>query len=61
MQRSYQLSVEIRRNEKAMARQLINVNKECHCHKFSIDALFALTYASEYTGIYLAGELFSCI
>jgi len=41
--------------------KLINVNKECHCHKFSLYSLFVVTYASEYTGIYLAGELFSCI
>jgi len=31
MQRSNQLSVEIEINENTMAKELINLNKDCHC------------------------------
>jgi len=31
MQKSYQLSLEIRINENTMGKALININKDCHC------------------------------
>jgi len=34
--RSNQLSVEIRRNENAMAKELITIKKDCHCVAYGL-------------------------